>query len=413
MSKSTKKDLMVNPITRRRFMQLSAASTALMMSGLSTAPNIFAADKVIKIGGAIPLSGPAAYWGICIVEAFEDAAAEINAKGGVKVGNDHYKLEIINYDTKATVADARAATTRLVENDKVKFIYNQTAASTIGMLQISEPNDVLSLAACWGYLDQFGSKFPLHFRAEMSDYEMGFSYMPFMFDHYGKENLKTAAFMGPDDKDGQDCHYSYQRVMDNYGVKQVGVEYFNWEDTDFYPITTKILKTKPDFIVASPAPPGITASIVKAAREMGYKGPIVAPAALETKTILEVAGEFAHDVILPVTMDKAQTPAQKAIEARFTKRFGEFKSLAAIYSWWPYALVEAIQTAGTVDDTKAIAAALENVVLKDTYVGTVAFKGKNSFGLNRQAVYDSANTIIENGKARLADVRYPELPDSY
>jgi len=373
----------------------------------------FAAEKTVKIGGAIPLSGPAAYWGICIVEAFEDAAAEINGQGGFKVGDDTYKIELIKYDTKATVADARAATTRLIEKDKVKYIYNQTAASTIGMLQISEPNNVLSMAACWGYLDQFGKKFPLHFRAEMSDYEMGFSYVPFMLNHYGKENLKTAAFLGPDDKDGQDCHYSYQRVMDHYGIKQVGTEYFNWEDTDFYPIVTKILKTKPAFIVASPAPPGITASIVKAAREMGYKGPIVAPAALETKTIIEVAGEFAHDVILPVTMDVPQTATQKAIQDRFTKRFGEFKSLAAIYSWWPYALVEAFKTAGTVEDTAAVAKALENVVLKDTYVGTVDFKGENTFGIKRQAVYDCANTIIENGKARLADVRYPELPDSY
>jgi branched-chain amino acid transport system substrate-binding protein len=380
---------------------------------VSIVTGTFAAEKILKIGGAIPLSGPAAYWGICIVEAFEDAAAEINAKGGFKVGDDTYKLEIINYDTKATVADARAATTRLIEKDKVKYIYNQTAASTIGMLQISEPNNVLSMAACWGYLDQFGTKFPLHFRAEMSDYEMGFSYIPFMLEHYGKENLKKAAFLGPDDKDGQDCHYSYQRVMDHYGIKQVGTEYFNWEDTDFYPIVTKILKTKPDFIVASPAPPGITASIVKAAREMGYKGPIVAPAALETKTILEVAGEFADDVILPVTMDVAQTETQKAIQERFTKRFGEFKSLAAIYSWWPYALVEAFKAAGTVEDTTAVANALENVVLKDTYVGTVAFKGKNSFGLNRQAVYDCANTIILDGKVKLADVRYPELPDTY
>jgi branched-chain amino acid transport system substrate-binding protein len=116
----------------------TALSTAIL--SLSIATGSFAAEKVVKIGGAIPLSGPAAYWGICTMEAWIDGAAEINAKGGVKVGDDTYKFEIINYDTKATVADARAATTRLIEKDQVKYIYNQTAASTIGMLQISEPN---------------------------------------------------------------------------------------------------------------------------------------------------------------------------------------------------------------------------------------------------------------------------------
>jgi branched-chain amino acid transport system substrate-binding protein len=389
--------------------------TTLLTAALSlgSVSGVLAAEKIVKIGGAIPLSGPAAYWGICTMEAWEDGAAEINAMGGVKVGDDTYKFEIINYDTKATVADARAATTRLIEKDEVKYIFNQTAASTIGMLQISEPNNVLSMAACWGYPEQFGEKFPLHFRAEMSDYEMGFAYIPFMLDKYGKENLQTAAFLGPDDKDGQDCHSSYQRLMDNYDIKQVGAEYFNWEDTDFYPIVTKILKTKPDFIVTSPSPPGITASIIKAAREMGYKGPIAAPAALETKTILEVAGEFADDVVLPVTNDIPQTETQKAVQERFTKRFGKFNALAGIYSWWPYALAEAFKAAGTVEDTAAVARALENVVLEDTYVGRVAFKGEKSFGLKRQAVYDCYTTVIEDGKAKLADVRYPDLPESY
>ncbi len=146
---------------------------------------------------------------------------------------------------------------------------------------------------------------------------------------------------------------------------------------------------------------------------MGYKGPIAAPAALETKTILEVAGEFADDVILPVTNDIPQTETQKAIQERFTKRFGKFNALAGIYSWWPYALAEAFKAAGTVEDTAAVAKALENVVLEDTYVGKVAFKGEKSFGIKRQAVYDCYTTVIEDGKAELADVRYPDLPENY
>ncbi|MGV7223445.1 MAG: ABC transporter substrate-binding protein [Nitrospinales bacterium] len=376
-------------------------------------PAAFAAEKIVKIGGAVPLTGPVAYWGISTDQGWVDGAEVINARGGIKVGNDTYKMKIITYDTKGTVADARAATTRLVEQDKVKYVYSQAAASTIGVLQVTEPNEVLSIVACWGYLDQFGKKYPYHFRAEMSDYEQGYAYMPFMFEYYGKDKLKKAAFIGPDDKDGYDCHISYQRLMDYYGVKQLGKEYFNWEDTDFYPITTKILKLKPDFIITSPSPPGITASIVKAAREMGFKGPIVSPAASETKTILEVAGEFADDVVLPVTLVDPQTKTQKDIRTRFINRFGDFNALGGNYSWWVYALAQAFEDAGTVEDTKAVAAALAKVVLTDTYVGKVTWRGENSFGIARQGVYDCYTTIIEDGKARLADIRYPELPENY
>ncbi len=76
-------------------------------------------------------------------------------------------------------------------------------------------------------------------------------------------------------------------------------------------------------------------------------------------------------------------------------------------------LVKAFENAGTFEDTKAVADALEKVVLEDTYVGKVTWEGQKSFGIRRQGVYDCYTTLIEKGQARLADVRYPELPDNY
>ena len=412
--KTLERLLAAGQITRREFVtRMSALGLASVVTAPFVSKSARAAGKVIKIGGAVPLSGPVAYWGISTMQGWVDGAAVINEQGGINVGGEPHQLEIITYDTKGTVADSRAATTRLVEQDQVKYVFSQAAASTIGMLQITEPNEVLSMVACWGYLKIFGKDYPYHFRAEMSDYEQGFAYVPFMMEHYGKENLKTASFIGPDDQDGYDCHFSYQRLMEYYGIEALGVEYFNWEDTDFYPIVTKTLKSNPDFIVTSPSPPGITASIVKAAREMGYKGPISSPAASETKTILEVAGEYAHDVVLPVTCVEPVTETQKQIKARFVARFGDFNALGGNYSWWIYALAQAIEDAGTFEDTKAVADALANVVLEDTYVGKVTWEGQNSFGIRRQGVYDCYTTLIENGEARLADVRYPELPKDY
>lgn len=146
---------------------------------------------------------------------------------------------------------------------------------------------------------------------------------------------------------------------------------------------------------------------------MGYKGPIASPAASETATILEVAGEYADDVVLPVTCVEPVTDSQKQIKERFLQHFGTFNALAGNYSWWIYALAQAFEDAGTFEDTKAVADALENVVLEDTYVGKVTWEGQNSFGIQRQGVYDCYTTLIEDSKARLADVRYPELPDTY
>ncbi len=404
----------IHNINRRTIIKQGTFAIATALAAPTVLPKFaHASTKTIKIGGAVPITGPVAYWGISTMQGFVDGAKVINEKGGLMINGEPHMLEVINYDTKGEVADSRAATLRLVEQDKCKFVYSQAAASTVGMLQVSEPAGVLSMVACWGYLKLFGKEYPLHFRAEMSDYEQGYAYIPFMQEHYGKENLKNAAFIGPNDQDGFDCYYSYQRLLKHYGIEEKGVEYFNWEDTDFYPIVSKTIRNKPDFIVTSPAPPGITASILKAAREMGYKGPISSPAASETETILQVAGEHAHDVVLPVTNVAPTDPAHVAIKDRFLDHFGTFNALAGNYSWWIYSLAQAIETAGTAEDTKAVAEALGNGTLDNTFVGHVAWEGEKSYGIKRQGVYDCYTTIVENGKARLADIRYPELPDTY
>jgi branched-chain amino acid transport system substrate-binding protein len=368
-------------------------------------------DKYITIGGCVPLTGPVAYWGISTMQGWVDGAEVINARGGLKVGDETYKLKIRTYDSKGVTADGRAATIRLIEQDKVKYIFNQAAAGTIGMLEVSEPAGVLSSVACWGYLEHFGKDYPLHFRSEMSDYEQGFAYVPYMKEKY--PSIKTAAFIGPDDKDGYDCYYSYQRLMDYYDIDDLGVEYFQWEDTDFYPVVTKTLQKNPDCIITSPTPPGITASIVKAAREMGFMGPISSPAASETVTIAEVAGEYANDVILPVTLEEPVTDYQAELKERFMQRFGQFNALAGNYSWWVYALAQAFVDAGTYEDTTKVADALEDVVLEDTYVGRATYAGEGAFGIKRQGVYDCYTTIFEDGEAHLADVRFPALPPGY
>ena len=368
-------------------------------------------DKVIKIGGAVPLTGGAAYWGICTDQAWKDGAEVINARGGVKIGNQNYKLQIISYDTKSSTPDAQTVTKRLIEQDKVKYIFNQAAASTIGMLDISEPAKVLSSVACWGYLEKFGKDYFYHFRSEMSDYEQGFAYVPYLKTKY--PNVKVAAFIGPDDKDGYDCYYSYQRLMKYYNIEDKGKEYFQWDNVDFYPLVTKILQLKPDVIITSPTPPQQTASIVKAARELGFKGPIVSPGASETKTILEVCGEQATDIILPVTIEEMKTQVQKDLAERFKKRFGEFNLYAGNLSWWVYALAAAFEKAGTAEDTTKVATALADVEIKDSFFGTAKYSGQGAYGIKRQGVYDCYTTVIQNRKAFLGDVRFPELPPGY
>ncbi|HEB32375.1 MAG TPA: twin-arginine translocation signal domain-containing protein [Spirochaetes bacterium] len=421
MSKKEKK------LTRREFLKTGAKTTAVagavLAGGALMKPGrIFAgAEKatpgaeekgnIIKVGLNVPLSGPVAYWGVCIDQAYRMAADHINTDGGVKIGDETYMIEIIVYDTKNTVPDARAGATRMIHVDKVKYVVTQAAATMIGTEDVTNPNKVVLQAACWGYRERISSDYFYSFRSEMSDLESGYASYPWMIENYPK--IKTSAFIGPDDEDGYSCYEAHQWLCRDHGLKDVGKVYFAWETLDFYPIVTKALAMKPDMLDMSPVPPGITADMVKAAREMGFTGPIHSPAALETRTILEVAGEYATDVVLPVTMEEPQTDLQAYVMDEAKARYGVFNALAGNYYHWLFSLKQAWETAGTVEDTHAVAEALGNSRLENSFLGTVIYAGEEIYGVKRQSIYHCPITLLKDGAAKLVDFRFPKLPSGY
>ncbi len=65
---------------------LLALALVLAIGGCAAPPEEAAPPKILKIGIALPFSGPAAGWGIPPALAFELEADRINSEGGVNVG---------------------------------------------------------------------------------------------------------------------------------------------------------------------------------------------------------------------------------------------------------------------------------------------------------------------------------------
>ena len=72
-----------------------------------------AEDKVIKIGGLFPVSGPGAYFGVQDKQGIELAIEQIN-----KAGLNGYKLEVRYEDTACSPLPATQAAKRLLEQYK-------------------------------------------------------------------------------------------------------------------------------------------------------------------------------------------------------------------------------------------------------------------------------------------------------
>ena len=101
----------------RRSMLALAALLALAVVGIG-APEPAHAQKPFKIGAIVPVSGPAAAFGLGVQRGLEMAAEDV---GVFTVAGEKYKMEVVTYDTVYAPDKTVAAINRAVYNDNVKY----------------------------------------------------------------------------------------------------------------------------------------------------------------------------------------------------------------------------------------------------------------------------------------------------
>jgi branched-chain amino acid transport system substrate-binding protein len=141
-------------------------ASSLVLLG-STAITL-AADP-IRLGTPLSLTGSLADEGMKEQQGVDLCMEAVNAKGGVKVGNEQRKLELVKYDYQSETARAVQIVQRLVTVDKVDFLFapygsGDTKASAVVAERYGVPM-VATSAASEAVFDQkqknlFGVLFP-------------------------------------------------------------------------------------------------------------------------------------------------------------------------------------------------------------------------------------------------------------
>src|SRR5678816_3850570 len=181
-----------------RSMRTALVLAAVAVLGFGPA----AAQDVIKIGAIGSLSGGGTAWGLAIKRGAEIALDEVNAAGGVKVGDKTYKVELVMYDDQYTGQGGKNAAERLVHQDKVKYIIGPIGSGpVVSTIAVSTPEKVLVLSN--GYTptilrNEFKAAY--NFRFTLTNLE----YAPNMMK-WVKENLKLkkVGILVPNDAIGQ------------------------------------------------------------------------------------------------------------------------------------------------------------------------------------------------------------------
>ncbi len=380
----------------------------LALSTLMT--QAWSAEKTLIIGTTLPLSGPAAGWGLPLSRMNDFFAADINGRGGLKIGDDVYKIKTIAYDNKGQPSEAAANATKLVTQDKIHYLIGGVIAATgMAELPITQPAKVVTTNLWWGK-GILGPDKPYSFRQTISQIEIA----PAMYTWIAKNNpnIKRVAQINPNDTSGWDTAAAIKETAKHNGMEIVAEELFERGTKDMYPFLTRILATKPDLIDVAVSAPGDGAVIVKQLYELGYKGAKAWTCGTNPPQIVQLCGaEAAEGLWFAYGQDlngPNSTSETRALAKRYVEKFNEPLAPHALTS---YAMLEiftrAMAKSGTIDTDK-VSNAVEEDHKFDTSFGPFVLVGKQKYGIDRQFVHQMMLGQARAGK--VVEVEWLPLP---
>jgi branched-chain amino acid transport system substrate-binding protein len=368
------------------------------------------ATKTLKVGMVMPLSGPISIVGVGLTRAVELYFDKVNEGGGLSIGSDTYKLQLIAEDSKLDPSFAATAAKKLIHKDGAQFVFGAISPpEAAAIYQVCEKAKALHII---DWIDapsvpgDVSSKKPFAVRlVSTSDANWAMNY------EFLKKNYPEAKKMFIILPDVGLPVEKAKKLAQEKGLTVLGHEIWKLGTEDFLPYYTKALATKPDVIQAgNSAQAGFQ---LRTARQLGFKGVFISDSPLAPGIILSIVGaEGSHDVITN-GMDFAQaTPGIKESMDRWAKKFKEpyFEDTPLTWSE-AEVFVQAIKKANSVKPEKVIAA-FDSMTAPGSFQtcwGPGHMGGAKTFGVNRVLVRPIPITRLMNGKIEFVGFQMPAV----
>ncbi|WP_423797942.1 ABC transporter substrate-binding protein [Neobacillus sp. SAB-20_R2A] len=324
------------------------------------------AKKTIVIGQMATLTGSAASVGVPQSNGVKMAVKEINDAGGIKVGNDKYKIKLITYDDEGNPQAGATAMQRLLNSDKVKFIVGTVSSAVDGatepMLRGKNVINVIVGSALAG-----STKNPNNYRPRVIIPQYVDATSKYLID----KDVKTVALL----TDKQHAGYvnltdSLIKELEVAGIKVVSNEFYTFGDTNFATQLTSIKKFNPDAINIRGYQNDVVLATMQA-KDLGLNSLIVTGSGITTEVEAHnatAAMEGNIDITPPTAVDLSalgETKAKEFIE-NYRKNFNADPGFTTLSAYGGvYILATAIEKAGTVENIEKIKKEMDNLSVKD------------------------------------------------
>jgi branched-chain amino acid transport system substrate-binding protein len=382
---------------RRTVFRSAAAAVALTALGATAA---LAENPTLKIGFVGVTSGPAAAWGISNQRSMEVRAAWINEIGGYKIGDTTYDIEIVSFDDQKDPKRAIAGMEKMAQEGIHYVVGPNVDDGAAAVRPVAEANGIM----------YFPYAFPKSLYTApasnavlgmVANYQSGPAIYKYLMDEKG---VKSVAFVAANESDPLSQRDGGVATAESLGLDVVSANVtYQVDTTDFTPVLTPVMRTRPDLLVLSGVSPANTPQLIRSARELGFEGFISTETAQDAQVLREGAGDLANGFI---SVGGASTPelasdAMTEFVQRYNDMFGEYndESNTKVYAL-EYILETLKANPAAIDDVNEFQATMDTFEAPNPYMkgdATLRYVGMTSFGQRRQVAVPLVVNVYQDG----------------
>ena len=333
---------------------------------------VAAAPVVIKIGHVAPLTGGIAHLGKDNENGARLAVDEINAAGGLKIGDKSFNLELVPEDDKADPKEGTLAAQKLVDAGVVAVVGHLNSGTTIPASKIYSDASIAQISPSATNPKYTEQGFKTTFRVVANDNQQGAVLANYAA---GEMKAKTIAIIDDRTAYGQGLADVVEKVAKEKGVKVVAREFTTDKATDFNAILTKVRATKPDVVMYG----GMDATagpMAKQMKQLGIKSKFLTGDGVCSPEFIKLAGDAGEGMICSMAGEAVEKLAKgEEFKTKYKAKFNQDVQIYSPYSYDAvYVIAEAMKRAGSADR-----AAITGAMPATNYAGvtgTVSFDEK-------------------------------------
>jgi branched-chain amino acid transport system substrate-binding protein len=382
---------------------LACAASVLALAACGGDDDDGGGDGTVTFGANTELSGPLQIYGLPAEQGARLGAEDINADGGVSAGDQDYDVEVVTEDNRSDPSQIVSAARAVVDAGAIAALGPDLGA--LPSYQVFQQNDVITFTPAFDLQQELiddPEANPLLFSPTVFLQELYTTNMKQVKSQFPE--IKSVAILSPNDEQGQGTAQAYQFAAEAEGLRVLGNESYPVGATDFTSVLTEFEGMNPDLLIAEQTAEQATAILQQAAQLD------VAPLALNDvmtpDQALKVPGVEKMTVILPSfapTFSPLATIPDYNPEEIFDGDQPAGNPGAAVDMYYSVRLLaQAMEEAGTVTDSAAIAEALPG----QSYDGPF---GTCRMSDRRELECETLLQVVQNGEVTV--YRFPN-PDS-